>query len=210
MILDNIIEKIPAFFCLLDPDKQDVGKSVNLAKMYENNGADAIMVGGSLMLKNRFSETIKKIKQEVKIPVLIFPGVYNFIAKEADALLNLSLISSRNPQFLIGEHVRTAGLIKKYNLVSIPVGYILVESGKMTSVQYMSNSIPIPRDKNDIAVAHALAAQYLGMKMIYLEAGSGAVFPVSDAMISEVKKNIDIPLIVGGGIRNPEVAAQKI
>lgn len=210
MIYERLIDKLPAYFCLIDPDKQESLQAAKLAERCAKNGADAIMIGGSIMLENRFNETVKYIKKAVDIPVLIFPGVFNFICKDADALLNLSVLSSRNPQFLIGEHVRTAGLIKKYNLPTIPVGYILVESGKMTSVQFMSNSTPIPHQKSDIAVAHALAGQYLGMKMIYLEAGSGAVYPVSDDMISKVKENIDIPLIVGGGIREPETAAQKV
>lgn len=210
MIYEKLTNTLPAYYCLIDPDKQDLKQSVNLAQKYAKNGADAIMVGGSLMLHNRFSDTVKNIKEAVDIPVLIFPGVYNYIASNADALLNLSVISSRNPQFLIGEHVRNAGLIKQIGLATIPVGYILIESGKNTSVQFMSNSMPIPHDKNDIAIAHALAGQYLGMKMIYLEAGSGAIHPVSNEMISVVKHNIDIPLIVGGGIRNPELAAEKV
>ncbi len=194
------------YFCLIDPDKSTPRKSAENAVIFEKNGADAILVGSSIMLNDNFDETIKTIKEKVKIPVIIFPGKFNFVSKYADAILLLSMVSSRNPDLLISEQVRSAPLIKKYNLESIGTGYMLIESGSLTSVQYMSNSLPIPRNKSDIAVAHALAAEFLGMKAIYLEAGSGAKNFVPENLIREVKKNITIPLIVGGGIRNPETA----
>jgi len=194
------------YFCLIDPDKSTPEISADNAGIFENNGADAILVGSSIMLNDNFDETIRQIKEKVKIPVIIFPGKFNFVSKYADAILLLSMVSSRNPDLLISEQVRSAPLIKKYNLESIGTGYMLIESGSLTSVQYMSNSLPIPRTKPDIAVAHALAAEFLGMKTIYLEAGSGAKNYVPEKLIIEVKKNITIPLIVGGGIRNPETA----
>lgn len=194
------------YFCLIDPDKSTPEISADNAGIFEKNGADAILVGSSIMLNDNFDETIRQIKEKVKIPVIIFPGKFNFVSKYADAILLLSMVSSRNPDLLISEQVRSAPLIKKYNLESIGTGYMLIESGSLTSVQYMSNSLPIPRNKPDIAVAHALAAEFLGMKTIYLEAGSGAKNYVPEKLIIEVKKNITIPLIVGGGIRNPETA----
>ena len=207
--LVKLSQKRANYFCLIDPDSIDVKDAARIATTFEENGVDGILVGGSMMLKDNFEIVLKIIKESVKIPVLIFPGIFNFVSPYADALLLLSMVSSRNAQMLIGEQVRAAPLIKQYNLESIGTGYMLIDGGRNTSVQYMSFSQPIPRDKNDIAIAHALAAQYLGMKLIYMDAGSGANFPISNEMITAIKSNIDIPLIVGGGIKTPEVARQK-
>ncbi len=197
------------YLCLIDPDKIDEKQAVQYAKTCEENGADGLLVGGSLMLTNNFESNLKVIKGNVNIPVIIFPGIFNFVSKYADAILLLSVVSSRNPQMLIGEQVRAAPQIKQYNLEAIGTAYMLIDSGQNTSVNFMSSSFPIPRTKNDIAVAHALASQYLGMKIIYLDAGSGAEYPVPDDMIREIKKNISLPVILGGGITNPKIAAQK-
>ncbi|MBT3168615.1 MAG: geranylgeranylglyceryl/heptaprenylglyceryl phosphate synthase [Candidatus Cloacimonetes bacterium] len=197
------------YFCLIDPDKLDEIQAAETALKCEENGADGILVGGSIMLKNNFEQNLKIIKENVKIPVLIFPGIFNFVSPFADALLLLSVITSRNPQMLIGEQVRAAPLIKHHNLETIGTGYMLIESGETTSVHFMSGSMPLPRTKNDIAVAHALAGQYLGMKIIYLDAGSGAKYPVPDEMITAIRQNVDLPIILGGGINTPEIAAQK-
>jgi len=197
------------YFCLLDPDKFDEKQAVSVSKRCEENGADGILVGGSLMINNNFETNLKLIKESVKIPVIIFPGLFSCVSPYADAILYLSLISSRNPQMLIGEQVRSAPLVKHYGLEAIGTGYMLVESGNSTSVHYLSHSFPLPHTKNDIAVAHALAGEYLGMKIIYMDSGSGAKFPISNEMINAVKKNISIPLFVGGGIRTPEIALEK-
>ena len=197
------------YLCLIDPDKIDEKQAVQYAKTCEENGADGLLVGGSLMLTNNFEPNLKVIKENVNIPVIIFPGIFNFVSKYADAILLLSVVSSRNPQMLIGEQVRAAPQIKQYNLEAIGTAYMLIDSGQNTSVNFMSSSFPIPRTKNDIAVAHALASQYLGMKIIYLDAGSGAEYPVPDDMIREIKKNISLPIILGGGITSPKIAAQK-
>ena len=202
-------DKRANYFALIDPDSVDITKVQNIAHNFQENGVDGILVGGSLMLKDNFNKAIKLIKEAVKIPVIIFPGIFDFVSPFADALLLLSVVSGRNPQMLIGEQVRAAPLIKKYNLESIGTGYMLIEGGKISSVEYMSFTMPIPKDKSDIAVATALAAQYLGMKMIYMDAGSGALMPISSSMIKKVKENIEIPLIVGGGIKSPEIAAEK-
>ncbi len=207
-ILD-LIKQRKAYFCLIDPDKLSPAEAATRAAICAEGGADAIMVGGSVMLRDNFEETVLLIKQACTIPVLIFPGIFNAVSPHADAILYLSMLSSRNPQMLIGEQVKSAPLIKKAGLETISTAYLLVESGKLTSVQYMSNSLPLPADKPDIAVAHAIAAQQFGFKMVYLEAGSGAQYCVNDKMIKAVKSEIDIPLIVGGGIRTPLVAAQK-
>jgi phosphoglycerol geranylgeranyltransferase len=197
------------YFCLLDPDKLTAESALDIAKICEENGADGLLVGGSMMLYNKFEENLKRIKDNVSIPVLIFPGIFNFVSPYADAVLLLSVITSRNPQMLIGEQVRAAPLIHHYNLEAIGTGYMLIESGNSTSVQFMSDSLPLPHNKADIAVAHALAAYYLGMKMLYMDSGSGAKYPVNDEMIKQVKKYAPLPLIVGGGINLPETAREK-
>jgi len=153
---------------------------------------------------------VKEIKAHVKVPVTIFPGNANQVSRHADAILFLSLISGRNPHLLIGEQVKAAPAIKEFGLEPIPTGYMLIESGAPTSVQFMSDTQPIPRNKPDIAKAHALAAEYLGMKMVFLEAGSGAENPVPDNIVRQVKDFISIPIIVGGGIKDPNIARNKV
>jgi putative glycerol-1-phosphate prenyltransferase len=198
------------FIVLLDPDRLKNEYLKEAVNTYQKSGVDAFFVGSSLLLSNHFEQCIETIKSAAEVPVIIFPGNAYQLSPKADAILYISLISGRNPDFLIGEHVKSACLLKEYQLEPISTGYIIVDSGRMTSVLYMSNTNPIPADKPDIARAHALAAQYLGMKFVYLEAGSGAENPVSDEIVKEVKRTIDIPLIVGGGIKEPKVAAAKV
>ena len=205
----ELAKKRANYFCLLDPDELQADQIQDFAKMCEENGADGLLVGGSIMVNNKFQSNLKLIKESVNIPVLIFPGIFDFVSPHADALLLLSVVTSRNPQMLIGEQVRAAPLIKHYGLEAIGTAYMIIESGNSTSVQFMSGSLPLPRTKNDLAVAHALAGQYLGMKIIYMDAGSGAKYAATDEMITAVRKNVDIPIILGGGIKSPEVAMQK-
>jgi phosphoglycerol geranylgeranyltransferase len=207
--LKQMAAKQANYFCLLDPDKLTVESATETARICEECGADGLLVGGSLMLHNRFNENLKAIKESVSIPVLIFPGIFNFVSPDADAILLLSVITGRNPQMLIGEQVRAAPLIYHHNIEAIGTGYMLIESGNSTSVQFMSNSFPLPHKKYDIAVAHALAAYYLGMKVLYMDSGSGAKYPVDDEMIRQLKKYTPLPLIVGGGINKPETAREK-
>ncbi len=202
-------QKSASYFCLLDPDRLDHEGAVDYGKTCEECGADGILVGSSMMLTNDFNSILKTIKDNVNIPVIIFPGIFNFVSPHADALLLLSVVSSRNPQMLIGEQVRAAPLIKKFGIEAIGTAYMLIESGITTSVNFMSGSLPIPRAKNDIAIAHALAAQYLGMKLLYLDAGSGALQSVPETMISKLRANIDLPIFVGGGIKTPDEARLK-
>jgi len=198
------------YFCLLDPDNFDGAQATEYTQLCEENGADGILVGGSMMFHDRFEENLIKINQAAKnIPVIIFPGLFNFVSPYADALFLISMISSRSAQMLIGEQVRAAPLIRKYGLEAIGTGYILIDGGKPSSVQYMSHSIPIPYDKDEIAAVHALTAQYMGYRMIYMDSGSGAENSISESMIKCVKKEINIPLVVGGGIRDPQIAHQK-
>jgi len=209
-LLEIKAKKGAGFFCLLDPDKQTPEEAIIMAKKCISADVDAILVGGSIMVENNFDLTIKAIQDNVNIPVMVFPGIFNFVSPYADAILFISMMSSRNSQLLIGEQVRAAPLIKKYNIETIPTGYFLIESHTLTSVQYMSHSIPIPRTKYDIAISHALAAEYLGMKFIFFDGGSGAKKSVPTKMIRKVKKSINIPLIIGGGIKTPDEARKKV
>jgi len=189
---------------LIDPDKQSLSQVAKTAKNAELADIDFFLVGGSL-ISTGLDETITTIKENSSKPVILFPGSILQISDKADGILLLSLISGKNPDLLIGNHIIVAPLLKKSNLEIIPTGYMLIDSGRKTSVEYMSNTKPIPADKTDIAVAVALAGEMTGKKLIYLEAGSGAKNHVSPEMIAKVKQNISIPLIVGGGIRNTEI-----
>ncbi len=203
-------EKGAGFLVLLDPDRMSLPEIVDLAKKSEEGGADGFLVGSSLLLSTRFDEAVREIKANVKVPVVIFPGNANQVSRHADAILFLSLISGRNAHLLIGEQVKAAPAIKEFDLEPIPTGYLLIESGGTTSVQFMSDTQPLPRNKPDIAKAHALAAEYLGMKLVFLEAGSGAENPVPDKIIREVKEFVSIPIVVGGGVKDPDVAYAKV
>ncbi len=209
-ILKGIEEKGALFFLLLDPDKTKITQLDSLIPLFETSNVDLLLIGGSLILDSDFNAFVKIIKQKTKIPVVIFPGGVEQVSPYADAILFLSIVSGRNPENLIGKHVIAAPLIKRINLEPISTAYILVESGKTTTAEFLSNSKPIPRHKPDLAAAHALAAEYLGMRLIYLEAGSGAELTVPEEMIYAVSKICSVPVIVGGGIRSPEIARRKV
>jgi len=189
------------FAVLIDPDKFDA------SRMKDDKGVDLFLVGGSLLTNGSLERCLETIRKKTSTPVVLFPGSSLQLSKKADGLLLLSVISGRNPEMLIGKHVIAAPMIKAAGLEVISTGYVLIESGKQTAVSYMSNTVPVPHDKDDIAMCTAMAGEMLGMKVIYLEAGSGALKPVSDSMIKKVKQNISVPLIVGGGIKN---AAQAL
>jgi phosphoglycerol geranylgeranyltransferase len=203
-------QKKAGYLVLIDPDKQSIDDATTLAAHCQDYGVDALLVGGSLLFAHQFDVVIQAIKAECNLPIIIFPGGTRQISPYADAILFLSVISGRNPNHLIGEQVIAAPLLKSMKLEPISTGYMFIESGNITSAQFLSDSSPIPREKADIAVAHALAAEYIGMKMCYLEAGSGAKCPVPEKMIAAVSKHTRIPLIVGGGIRSPEEACAKV
>jgi len=205
----NLKSNDKKFWVLIDPDKQKPDEAVEFSKLCEKSGVDVLLVGTSLTMTNMFNETIKRIKKSVNIPVLIFPASVNDVSTHADGILFLSLISGRNPQYLIDEHVKAAPLIKASNITPLPVGYMLIDSGKPTSVNFMSNTTPLPSHKPEISVAHAMAAEFLGMKTVYLESGSGADNSVPDEIVKAVKEVLNIPVIVGGGITNPEIAKNK-
>lgn len=199
-----------AYLALLDPDRLSRTDLVSRAELCASNGVDALLVGSSLLLSTDFDGAVSDIKRAVDLPVVIHPGDINQVAPHADALLFLSMISGRNPELLIGQQVKAAPLLKACNLEPIPTGLILVESGAVTTVEYVSNTRPLPRNKPDIAMAHALAAEYLGMRCVYLEGGSGAAMSVPEDMIRAVASYVSIPLIVGGGVRTPEDARGKV
>ncbi|RPH31338.1 MAG: geranylgeranylglyceryl/heptaprenylglyceryl phosphate synthase [Bacteroidales bacterium] len=191
------------FALLLDPDKCDGDHLEKLLPIALQSNVTMLLVGGSLV-KADLGSFISTIKKRSPLPVVIFPGNAMHFSTEADAILLLSLISGRNSDFLIGNHVIASNAIKTSGLEVLPTGYILIDGGVQTSVQYMSNTMPIPATKIDIAVATALAGEQLGLKMIYLEAGSGAKTPVPIEMIKAIRNEISIPLIVGGGLKTPE------
>lgn len=195
---------------LLDPDKVLNREVETIALKAAEAKVDYIFVGGSMLVNNELDNCIKVLKANCSIPVILFPGNTMQMSWKADAILFLSLISGRNAEMLIGRHVIAAPYLKMSPLEIISCGYMLIESGKSTAVQYMSNTVPIPADKLDIAICTALAGEMLGLKLIYLEAGSGALNSVPLSMIEQIKQNINIPLIVGGGIRTPEQAIQTI
>ncbi len=186
---------------LIDPDKFQKDENALLVRQLKKTPPDILLVGGSL-LSDYLDETVLFLKKQFTIPVFLFPGNVIQISSEADGILFMSLISGRNPEFLIGQQVVAAPLLEKTTLEIIPTGYILLENGKTTSVEYMSNTKPIPQDKQDIILATALAGQYLGQQLIYLETGSGADHTVSHDLIKLLSGKLQIPVIVGGGIRN--------
>src|SRR5258706_8517456 len=192
---------------LVDPDKiEGPGKIKHLLTLASENCVDFFFVGGSLITTSTLSDVVQEIKENVGIPVILFPGNSMQLDTAADAILFLSLISGRNPDLLIGQHVVAAPILKNNKLEVLPTGYVLIGSGKTTSVAYISNTTPIPEDKYSLAACTAMAGEILGLKLNYLDAGSGAEREVNQKMINAVKKSVDIPLIVGGGINTPQKA----
>lgn len=208
-IIKNIKNGKKLFALLIDPDNHSEKSLLEVIEHANSSQVDMILIGGSL-LNNHIDHSAALIKKNTKIPLLLFPGSPLQITSNADGILLLSLISGRNPDLLIGNHVIASAYIKRSKLEVIPTGYILIDGGKSTSVEYMSNTRPIPAEKTDIAIATAMAGEMLGLKLIYLEAGSGARNHVTYDLISGVKQNINIPLIVGGGIKTEADIEQTI
>jgi len=209
-LLNTIETKGAAYLVLLDPDKISDAKLIPFIRHCEKSGVDGFLIGGSLMISGNLDSFIEKIKIETSLPAIIFPGSINQISSIADAILFLSVISGRNAEHLIGKHVIASSLIKRAKVEPISTGYILIESGVTTTAVYMSGSLPVPKNKPEIAAATALAGEYLGMKLIYLEAGSGAQESVPDEMVKAVSEECSVPIVVGGGIRNPQIARNKV
>ena len=197
------------FSILIDPDKQTEKNLLKIIKKSKSSNVDLFFVGGSLLTNNSLDFCISIIKQNCKIPVVLFPGNAMQVNHKADGILFLFLISGRNAEMLIGNHVITAPILKESDIEVLSTGYMLIDSGKSTTVSYMSNTTPIPHDKDDVAVCTAIAGEMLGLKMIYMDGGSGAINSVSNKMITVVANNIDVPLIVGGGINSAKQAKEK-
>lgn len=194
---------------LIDPDQVNLGNMDKLIQLASEASVDYFFIGGSLIVNNMLDHCLKSIKDRCNIPMLLFPGNSFQLSYKADGILFLSLISGRNPELLIGNHVIAAPFLKLSPLEIISTGYMLIDGGTPTTVSYMSNTNPIPSNKSDIAVCTALAGEMLGMKQIYMDAGSGAQNPVPTEMIQAVSETINIPLIIGGGIRTPEKAFEN-
>ena len=197
------------FVVLIDPDKVRLG---NMDKVLDNAveaGVDYFFIGGSLIVNNQLDECLLAIKERCPIPMILFPGSSLQLSWKADAILFLSLISGRNPDLLIGNHVIAAPYLKLSPLEVIPTGYMLIDGGAETSVLYMSNTRPIPTHKEDIAVCTAMAGEMLGLRLLYMDAGSGAKTPISTRIIESVSGAVSVPLVVGGGIGSPQKAAQN-
>ena len=207
----SIYEKRGGIYAvLLDPDKKNHGIIESMVDQANDSDVDVLLVGGSLMMDGKSYDRVKDIKEQSKIPVVFFPGSASQLNSYFDAVLFLSVLSGRNPHYLIGEQVISAPIIKDLGLETIPTGYLLLDGGAQSTVEFMSGSNPIPMNRPDITVAHALAAEYMGMKFVYLEAGSGAERSVPEEIINRCVENLNINLIVGGGIKSPQEAVSKI
>jgi phosphoglycerol geranylgeranyltransferase len=194
------------FAILIDPDKQNNKSLKDIIAKSKKENVDFFFVGGSLLTNDSLDACISTLKENCEIPIVLFPGNAMQVNNKADGILFLSLISGRNAEMLIGKQVITAPILKKSSLEILPTGYILIDSGKPTTVSYMSNTTPIPATKNDVAACTALAGEMLGLKLIFMDAGSGAEHPVLEEMIRTVSENVECPIIIGGGIRNGEQA----
>jgi phosphoglycerol geranylgeranyltransferase len=195
-----------SFAVLIDPDNVNEAKIDELTHLTVSAGVDYLLVGGSLVISNHLDEVVQHIRRNCSIPVILFPGTPSQVSRYADGLLYLSLISGRNPELLIGQHVISAPAVRKSGLEIISTGYMVIDGGAPTTVSYISNATPIPADKNEIALCTAMAGEMLGMKLIYMDAGSGARYPIREEMIAAVAAHVEVPIVVGGGIRDPEKA----
>jgi len=208
-LYSSLSENKKQFAVLVDPDSYSSKGLIDLAAIARKAMVSYFLVGGSLLEKVNLEETIKVIKDHCDIPIIIFPGDVLQINSQADAILLLSLISGRNAELLIGKHVVAAPYLKESGLEILPTGYMLIDSGRPTTASYMSSSLPIPNNKDGIAVSTALAGEMLGLKLIYMDGGSGAFHPIPLSMIEKVKSAISIPLIIGGGIKTPQAASDR-
>jgi len=212
--LNSIFNKIlrsknPTWLILIDPDKWRISRIPKFIEICCESGVDSILVGGSTLKHQKFDEFVKTVKMYSSVPVILFPGSFLQLSEFADALLFLSLLSGRNPQYLVGEQVLAAPNISKMQIETIATAYLLISGGTQTATARVSSTKPISHEALDQIVAHALAGKYLGMDTIYLEAGSGAKSPISDEMITVVKNTTELPIMVGGGIKTPEMAGKK-
>jgi len=198
------------FVVLIDPDKLEPAGLPAFAERCEGAAVDAFFVGGSLMHAVELEGYVTALKAVTDLPVIAFPGSLSQIAPSFDAVLYLSVVSGRNPEHLIGQHVHAAPMLKRFGMETISTAYMLIESGRPTTAQYMSGSAPIPRNKPEIAAATALAAEMMGMRLLFTDAGSGAEQPVSEMMIAAIARTCSIPLAVGGGLRTSQDVHSRV
>jgi phosphoglycerol geranylgeranyltransferase len=203
-IIDSAQKEEKLLAVLIDPDKMAIKMVSNFIEKVNKSIATHIFIGGSTVEEYATEKLVSEIKRHTKLPVVLFPGSVSQITENADALLFLSLISGRNPEYLIGKQVKAVSKLREIHLEVIPTGYILIENGKETSVQRVSETLPMSRANIQAIIDTAKAGELLGMKLIYLEAGSGAIHPITTDIIKKVKQEVNIPLIVGGGIRSKE------
>jgi putative glycerol-1-phosphate prenyltransferase len=199
-----------AFAVLIDPDKVNEDSFSHLMDLSKQESIDFFFVGGSLITSHIMEEVISQLKEHTDIPVLLFPGNSLHLNDKVDAVLFLSLISGRNPDYLIGQQIIAAPMLKRSGIEVLATGYMIVDSGQQTTVSYISNTTPIPHDKPNVAACTAMAGEMLGLKLIYMDAGSGAKKTISQAMIKAVQKSVDIPVIVGGGINSSQKAKEAL
>ncbi len=197
------------FVVLIDPDKVKLGQMDQILELAAMAKVDYFFIGGSLIVNNMLDHCLQRIREVCNIPMILFPGNSFQLSYKADGILFLSLISGRNADLLIGNHVLAAPYLKMSPLEIMPTGYMLIDGGVETTVSYISNTRPVPSSKDDVALCTAIAGEMLGLKFIYMDAGSGAKNPISTSMIETVSSGLKVPLIIGGGIRTPEQAVEK-
>ncbi len=206
----TIKQKGSAYVVLIDPDRKNINLFDQNVRVGNDSNVDAFFVGGSLMMDSESNNRVANIKEVSEIPLILFPGGVGQLSQHYDAMLFMSVISGRNSHYLIGEQVIAAPIVKDLGIETIATGYILLDGGACSTVEFMSGTRPIPINRTDLIIAHALAGQYLGMEVIYLESGSGAQSPVTKDVVTAVKEAINIPIIVGGGIKSPETASELV
>ncbi len=209
-VLEALMQRAPGLCVLIDPERTDPGAAAAVAQTAEAEGAAALLIGTSYDGGTRTGDVAGAIKRASGLPLLLFPGSASQLVPNVDAVLLLSLVSGRNPQYLIEEHVRAVPFFRRHPVPTISTAYILVDGGRVTAVEAVSQTRPLPADKPEIAVAHAVAGRMIGMQAVYLDAGSGAAVPVAPTVIEAVHCAVQLPLIVGGGMRSAsQVAAAR-
>lgn len=214
LVYDHLLDARRQFgaglIVLLDPDKLPAEALPRVVRLCAEAGADAFFVGGSLLQMATLDDYLRRLRDVASLPLIGFPGSVQQLSAALDAVLYLSVVSGRNPEYLIGQHVHAAPLIRRLGIEAISTGYMLVESGRMTTAQYITGTLPLPRHKPDVAAATALAAEMMGMRLLYTDGGSGADQPVPDDMIAAITETCTVPLVVGGGLRSPEAVARAV
>lgn len=203
-VLSRFLASAPGLLVLVDPERTSPEEAVRVARAAEAGGAAGLLIGTSFDGADRTGQVAAAIKQATRLPLLLFPGSAGQLVPNVDAVLLLSLVSGRNPQYLIEEHVRAVPFFQRHDVARLSTAYILVDGGRVTAVESVSQTRPLPADKPELAVAHALAGLMIGMEAVYLDSGSGAEHPVAGAVIRAVRAAVRAPLFVGGGMRTPE------